>query len=76
MIADVALADVLGEKGRKQQVAALRTGREPDVSGLRSEGAQLVVREHGEASSACSSFSPPDFPANSQTLCGATMAGE
>jgi hypothetical protein len=52
---------MFGEQGRKQHVAALRASRKPDLSGLRSEGAD-VVREHGEASSAAAADFPSEVP--------------
>src|ERR1043166_1823316 len=61
VIAHVALAHVLGEQRGQQHVAALRAGGKPDLSGLGSEGAE-VVREHDEASSAAAATSPSDVP--------------
>jgi hypothetical protein len=52
---------MFGKQGRKQHVAALRAGRKPDLSGLRSKGAD-VVREHDEASSAAAAYFPPPSP--------------
>ena len=62
VIAHVARVDMLGQQRRKQHVAALRAGRQAGRVRPEERRCRRRVQRHGEASSACSSSSPPEVP--------------